>query len=115
MPNRSVRLDQIVQIQEKVRTSIGGGNYTELWTDVGQPQSARVVPISGSERLQAQQLEGRAMYRVTIRRREDVTTANRLLWCPRRGSTNRIPMDIRFAGSPDDRFVTMDVEVGVDS
>lgn len=115
MPNRSVRMDQTVTVQRKQRTSIGGGNFTETWVDVDQPEPAKVVPIGGSERLQAQQLEGKAMYRVTIRRREGLTTANRLLWCPRRNSDAEIPLDIVFAGSPDDRFMTLDAVAGVDS
>lgn len=100
-------LDQRVTIQVKQSTPDGGGGYTETWSDVATVW-AYVRPMSGAERTQAQQVEAPAMYRVTIRRRSDLTAAHRLVWQSK-------ALNIRWDGfnSPRDLYMTLDAEMGV--
>ena len=101
------RLDQRVTIQVKQSVADGGGGFTETWSDVATVW-AQVLPMSGRERSQAQQVEAASVYRVTIRRRGDLTAAHRLVWKGR-------PMNIRWDGFVSSRrpFMTIDAEMGV--
>lgn len=69
---------------------------------------AKVNPISGRERVEARQLTAPAMYRVTIRRRTDLTETDWIEW---RGER----MDIRFLPRVGSRtpYMTLDAEMGV--
>ena len=62
------------------------------------------------ERLQADQLESSAIYRVTIRRRTDITTDKRIVW---KGKN----LNIRFDGfnSAREGYLTFDAEMGVET
>jgi SPP1 family predicted phage head-tail adaptor len=53
-------------------------------------------------------LESPANYRVTIRRRTDITAGKRILWQGK-------PLNIRFDGfnSPREQYMTFDAEMGV--
>lgn len=70
---------------------------------------AKVNPISGRERIEARQVTSPAMYRVTMRRRTDLTEADWLVWSGER-------MNIRFLPrvSSKESFMTLDAEMGVD-
>ena len=100
-------LDQRVTLQSLGYTTDAGGGRVETWTTVATVW-AHVRPMSGRERLQADQLESPANYKVTIRRRTDVTAAKRILW---QGKA----LNIRFDGfnSPRDLYMTFDAEMGV--
>jgi SPP1 family predicted phage head-tail adaptor len=100
-------LDQRITLQSLALVSDGGGGSTETWSNVAILW-AKVVPMSGRERLQADQLESPANYRVTIRRRTDITAGKRILWQGK-------PLNIRFDGfnSPRDLYMTFDAEMGV--
>lgn len=71
---------------------------------------AQVRPLSGRERLQAQQLEAPAGYRLTIRRRTDLDESMRVVW-----SGQPQPLQIRFLGrvGPREPFMLIDCEAGV--
>jgi SPP1 family predicted phage head-tail adaptor len=95
-------LDQRITLQSLALVSDGGGGSTETWSNVAILW-AKVVPMSGRERLHADQLESPANYRVTIRRRTDITAGKRK------------PLNIRFDGfnSPREQYMTFDAEMGV--
>lgn len=103
------RLDQRVTIQVKVlgAQNATGGYDDDTWDEVATVW-AQVQPMSGRERVQAQQTEGVSTYRITIRRRDDLTTHHRIVWRGR-------PMNIRYDGyvSPREQFMTFDAEMGV--
>lgn len=101
------RLDQRVTLQQATRTADGLGGYVKGWSDVATLW-ARVEPLAGRERDMAQQVESPRDYRVTIRRRADVTTAHRLLW---QGNA----LNIRFVADEGARalYLALDCERGV--
>lgn len=101
------QLDQRVTIQQESRVEDEGGGAVVTWVDVATVW-AEVKPLSGRERLHGQQLESRINYRVTIRRRSDITAAMRLVW---RGQAMQIRA-IPDAG-PRALYLTLDCESGV--
>lgn len=103
------KLDQRVTLQSVSSTTDAGGGRVETWATVATLW-ASVRPMSGRERLQADQLESPANYRVTIRRRTDLTTDKRILW---KGK----PLNIRFDGfnSAREGYMTFDAEMGVET
>lgn len=102
-------LDQRVTLQSLSTTTDAGGGRVETWSAVAVLW-AKVTPMSGRERLQADQLESPANYRVTIRRRTDITTKHRFLW-------QGLPLNIRFDGRNNvrDMYATLDCEAGVET
>jgi SPP1 family predicted phage head-tail adaptor len=106
---RAGELDQRVIVQRHVRVPDEGGGYAESWEDEATVW-AKVEPIGGRERVQAQQTEAPVNYRITVRRRTDISAGDRLLWLGR-------VLNIRFVGLPGLRqpFMEMDAEMGVQS
>lgn len=77
----------------------------------GEPELVATVwgkctPISGRERVQARAVQATAMYRITIRRRTDLTEADWIVW-------NGERMNIRFLPrvSSKESFMTLDAEL----
>lgn len=103
------QLDQRVTLQSVSSTTDAGGGRVETWATVATLW-ANVRPLSGRERLQADQIESPANYRVTIRRRTDITTDKRIVW---KGKN----LNIRFDGfnSPREGYMTFDAEMGVET
>lgn len=78
-PLAAGRLNRRATIQEPGRASNGQGGWTATgWQDVTTVW-AEVLPLSGDEALQAGVERSVQQWRVTIRRRDSVTTKNRLL------------------------------------
>lgn len=100
-------LDQRVTLQSLGYTTDAGGGRVETWSTVATVW-AKVTPMGGQERLHAAQLESPANYRVTIRRRTDISAAKRILW---QGKA----LNIRFDGfnNPREMYMTFDAEMGV--
>ncbi len=100
-------LDQRVTIERPERAPDGGGGHTVTWEPVATVWAA-VEPLSGRERLQAQQVQSAVTYRIRIRRRADITAGMRVVWCGQ--VTN-----IRACPDPGPRaaFMTLDCEAGV--
>lgn len=65
-----------VTIQASIRTDDGGGGGTVEWIDEGRIW-AHVEPLSGFQRLKAEQLEATLTHSVTIRYRADVLAGMR--------------------------------------
>jgi SPP1 family predicted phage head-tail adaptor len=68
--------DRLV-LEQAVRTDDGGGGATLTWETVAEIWGS-VRPVSGEERLSADQLAGRLTHRVLIRYRAGVVPAMRL-------------------------------------
>lgn len=102
---RTGDLDQRIELQRLTRTADGGGGYSETWTTYDTVW-AKVEPLSGRERYHAQQTQASANYRVTIRYRDDVSPADRILW---RGRV----MNIRFPADagPRNPWLPLDAEM----
>lgn len=94
-------MDQRVTIQAQTLAADGGGGGASSWADIGTVPTvwAGVEALSGREVTDAQQLEGRAMYRLTIRNRSDITAAMRVLWV----SNGNLVLNIRELPDPGPR------------
>jgi len=70
-----------VVLQEAILTPDGGGGFTSAWQNIATAPEvyAAIVPLSGSEQLKYHQLESIVTHRVTIRHRQDVMPAMRIL------------------------------------
>ena len=70
-----------ITLQKSVRTPDGGGGFTETWQNADSTPDvyAAIVPLSGSEQLRFHQLESTVTHRITLRYRNDVTPAMRLV------------------------------------
>lgn len=101
------QLRERVTIQQAVETPDGGGGSSIDWQDVATVW-AEVRPLSGRERLQAQQLESAVNYRIRIRFRSDITAGMRLVWRDQ-------VMNIRAVYNEDQKraYLTLDCESGV--
>jgi head-tail adaptor len=110
----SSRLREVVSIQEKNLIDNGRGGRTHPagepeWKDIATGVRAEIIPLRGGEALNLGIERSTQLYRVTIRRRVGLTTANRLLW-------GGIALDIRTAPPSTDRAtLVMTCESGVPS
>lgn len=106
---RAGDLTERVTFQQEVRVSDGGGGDVVTWQTV-VTVDAQVRPLNGRERLQADQLQASANYRLTIRRRTDLTESMRVVW-----SGHPDPMQIRYIGreGPREAFMLIDCEAGI--
>lgn len=100
-------LDQRVTIQVPADIPDGRAGVAKGWANLATVW-AKVRPVSGRERAAAGQVEAAALYRVTIRRRTDVTTTCRVVW---QGKA----MNVRFVADSGSRaaFTIADCEAGV--
>jgi len=67
-----------VSIQSVAQSSDGQGGYTEGWS-TDSTVWAKIDPLNGYERMQAQQLASPVTHKVTIRYLSGLTTKHRLL------------------------------------
>lgn len=76
----SGRLNKRVTIEAESRTGNGQGGYTTSWAPIaGTPTVwAEIIGLSGDEALSAGVSRNVQQWRVTIRRRDDITTKHRL-------------------------------------
>jgi SPP1 family predicted phage head-tail adaptor len=94
------RLRERVEIEAEVQTSNGQGGYVSAWSVVATVR-AEVNGLSGGEAMRAGIERNVQQWRVTIRRRDDVTAKHRLQWL-RPGNT-RVRLDIK-ATMPDPKL-----------
>ncbi len=98
MTERIGRLRERVTVQRAARDADAGGGAVVTWTPLAHAPTvwARIEPLSGAEALQAMKLQARVTHRVTLRWRDDVTAAMRLV-CGAR------TLNIRAVTNPDER------------
>lgn len=98
MTERIGPMRERVTLQSATRTADAGGGAAVTWSPLahGATVWARVTPLSGSEALQAMRLQARVTHLVTMRWRDDVTAAMRLVWGAR-------VLNIRAVTNPDER------------
>ncbi len=98
-----------VSIEAEINSDDGMGGsvhdhevVAEVW--------AKVMPAKGGEKLFAGQVQDSLTYLVTIRYRDDVTAANRLVWQDK-------PLNIRAVVNNDmhNRYLTLECVEGVAS
>lgn len=97
----SSRFRERVLLQEANTVDNGRGGRKvpagePAWRDVGLPVAAEVIALRGDEAMSLGVQRSSQLYRVTIRNRPGITTANRLVW-------NGIALDIRTAPPSTDR------------
>lgn len=71
------QLHHRVTLQSASETADGGGGFTATWSDIATVW-ARIEPLSGKERMTAQQLENPLTHRITIRHRSGVDAKMRI-------------------------------------
>lgn len=100
-------LNQRIVIQRKTQTRLPSGGFTEAWASFATVW-AKVRPMSGRERYQADQVEAPANYRFTVQRRTDYDESMRIVWG---GGT----FNIRFIGltAGTDQFMDIDAQRAV--
>jgi SPP1 family predicted phage head-tail adaptor len=74
----TARMNRRVDIQSVTRTSDGQGGFTESWT-TDATVWAYITQAKGYEKYQAMQLETPISHKITIRYRDGVTTAQRMV------------------------------------
>lgn len=73
------KLDKRVTLQQLNRTADGAGGWEEVWANVATVW-ARVSPLRGGERYEAQRVQANLSHKVTIRHRAGTTPAMRILY-----------------------------------
>lgn len=68
-----------ITIEANAKVDDGGGGYTEEWTAFSTVH-ALVVPLSGAEYYQAQQIQNPIDYNVFLPYRDDVTASMRVVF-----------------------------------
>lgn len=99
---RPGELSQRVTFKRKAQTTDEYGTVSEALTDVATVW-AHVRPMSGRERVQAQQVEANANYLVVVRNRDDLTEADVIVW---RGQN----LNIRFIKDRGPRAMYLEIE-----
>ena len=105
------RFRERVSIQEPNFVDNGrGGRRTpdgeDTWRDIAANIAAEIIPLRGGEALSIGIQRSTQVYRVTMRKRPGITTANRLMW-------NGIALDVRTAPPSIDRVtIVMTCESG---
>ena len=108
----SGRLRERVRVEAEVRSPDGGGGFSFSWEAVATLW-ASVEPLKGVERLQAMQLQGSNLFKVTLRNDGPaVDPAHRLVWL----TGGNVVLNIREAPvTPrDNLFREIVAEAGVD-
>lgn len=77
--NTSSRLRQRLTLQQEVRTLDDGGGYVRSWQNIADLW-AEIVPVTGRETLSYGQIIGEVTHRITLRYRDGITAANRLVF-----------------------------------
>jgi SPP1 family predicted phage head-tail adaptor len=98
---RTGRLRHRVRIERYTQTQDEYGAIVEAWAPLADVW-AEVQALRGREYWEAQQVAAEAVYRLTIRYRDDLTTEDRIV----HGDTM---MDIQHAADPDGRRAVLEV------
>lgn len=96
-----------VTIEMATRVGDGVGGAASSWIELATVW-ASVTPLTGREVATGERVEAHQGYRITIRYRNDVTTAMRVIWAGR-------TLNIRSLADPDGRmrWLELTVEEGV--
>lgn len=104
-------LRETITIERAAMARGEGGKTVRTWAAWRPGLRAEVIPLVGNESLEAGVLQGKQVWRVTIRFLDGVTTADRVVW---KGQT----MQIRTAVDPDMKrqwtFMTCESGVAAD-
>lgn len=73
------RLRQRVTLETPVLTAEAGGHFNQTWQTVARVWAA-IEPLNGAELWFGEQLEGRINHRITLRYRNDLTSAMRIVF-----------------------------------
>lgn len=95
-----------VTIQSPPTSDDGMGGVSGSWVDVATV-FAQVAPLSGRERLQADNMQSEVMWRITIRHRTDIAAGMRAIWNGQTFNVRSITYD------QTKRFDILDCEAGV--
>ena len=105
------RLRERVTIEGEVRKPNGQGGFTTGWATVARSVPAEIIGLTGDEALRLGVERSASQYRVTMRRRSDVSPKNRLKW---KGQIMAIRSVVPDARDPNVAIV-LTAEIGVGS
>lgn len=74
------QLRERVTIEDEVRQANGQGGFVTSWAPIAQKVPAKIIALTGDEALRLGVERSVSTWRVTIRKRPDVTPRNRLKW-----------------------------------
>lgn len=96
-----------VTLQRRATAPDGAGGGVLTWHDIARVWG-RVKPLRGMERHASEQTQSPVSHEITVRYREDLTTAMRILWGGR-------TFNIRSALNKDERkrYLTIEAEENV--
>jgi SPP1 family predicted phage head-tail adaptor len=97
-------LNQRAALQALTRVSDGGGGFSESWTSFASAWIA-LAPLSGGDVFGPERNESKARYRVTLRRRGDVSAGQRVIVGPRTFSITAV-----LDPGPQSQLMTLDAE-----
>lgn len=95
-----------VEIQSEQRVDDGQGGYALSWIAV-MTAWAEITPISGKEKLEANKPQSTTTYKITLRRRDDITIAPAM-----RAVCEESAFNIRAVLNDEPRWTTLMVEEG---
>lgn len=105
------QLDERITFKRKTLTRDGMGGASETWAAVSDGTMwAKLRPLTGRERTEADRTEAKADYLVTIRYRADLLASDRIEWRDRQLNIRLI----RDAG-PRAQFLEIEAELGEQS
>lgn len=91
-----------IRFERESRTTDNMGGFTVDWqTLIAVDVRAEIAPLSGREVVQAQQVQGRAMYRVVIPNIRTILVSDRIVW---RSNGDKI-LNIRDLSDPGVRAI----------
>ncbi|MFZ3485287.1 phage head closure protein [Sphingomonas sp. 3-13AW] len=86
------RLRQRIEIWRSVETKNGRGGFTDDWQMIAATR-AEILGQPGREAVLEQALQGIAVYKITIRFRDDVLASDQLRWSGRILNITAPPVD----------------------
>ena len=76
---RAGRLRHTVEIQRATEAADATGQMIKTWSTIAT-RKAEIIPLSGDEYMDAQQIQSKVTHRVTMRYYDGLTSVDRLYW-----------------------------------
>lgn len=100
-------MTELIELHSLTHTADGMGGATRAWTKYADVW-AHIRPLTGSEKQDADRIEGISKFLVVIRNRDDVRDTHKIVWGARE-------LNVRFihARGPRELYLEIEAELGV--
>ena len=105
---RAGKLRRLVSIEQPIRTADASGEMVATWSVFAANLYAEVTPLSGNEKLQAQQINASVTNKVTIRYLPGIDPAMRVVY----GTRNLQIVNVQNVNERDREIELLVVEQG---